>query len=83
MENIKDILATLRVETRRVAVRSTIWLGHWRRICDHLETAEKALAGTGEHMLSGVAEDIMFASRASKAMALGKNMDKPSPDDET
>ena len=27
---MKDIVATLRVETRRVAVRSTVWLGHQR-----------------------------------------------------
>jgi hypothetical protein len=27
VENIEDIVATLGVETRRVAVRSTVWLG--------------------------------------------------------
>jgi hypothetical protein len=29
---MEDILATLRVETRRVAVRSTDWLDDWRGI---------------------------------------------------
>jgi hypothetical protein len=30
VENIEDILTSLRVETRRVAVRSTDWLGDGR-----------------------------------------------------
>jgi hypothetical protein len=47
MENMKDIIASQRVETRRVAVRSTVWLGHLCGI--GLDIRIKSLPGGAPH----------------------------------